>query len=491
MKKIKYILLYLLLISFSNLNADILKSIVIKPNNRLNCYFDTKINTYDSKLSDDKKSVVIEIPNINIEENTKRIVGTKIIEDVYTQKNDNLVRIKVFLDDEYGYTATFLPFSRNLMLEVFKWNEISKAEDHYRTALLALEDNIYPTAIEELIKASKLKHPEAISILGILLQKAEKYDLAKDFYILADSLNSDIQDIYAGLYLITNKEDSISANIHLSNFKSKSGIINIDTLEKNSTIKELINYEDFLFAEKILNDIKDERKTNKKTDSVLTKNFENLFPDKDSTNTEKTTSDFLGSYIEYFIMIIAAIVLLVVYRYLKWRNNKIQELQKADKEKQKKSKNEFNQELKKSKNKIKANSKLIADKYRNEQLKQKNKPEKKETDTKSNQEKLNKIIEDKLKDKVVDEAEKKVSTKKTSNPKVELAMHLAKEQQNIKNKNIETIRNLPADADKLSEVAKKFGIEKGSLEVKKAIDDLENDPEELTKLTEKFSQFRK
>ena len=78
-------------------------------------------------------------------------------------------------------------------------------------------------------------------------------------------------------------------------------------------------------------------------------------------------------------------------------------------------------------------------------------------------------------------------------PKVELALHLQQEQQKIKTRNIDTFsdKEIPMNGDELTEVARRLGVEKNSLETKANLSRLSTDEKSLSKLKEKFSNSEK
>ncbi len=78
--------------------------------------------------------------------------------------------------------------------------------------------------------------------------------------------------------------------------------------------------------------------------------------------------------------------------------------------------------------------------------------------------------------------------KKPLSPKVELAMHLQKEQLKIKDRKISSLRSddMPDDETQLSELSRKTGIEKSGLEIKKNIDVISSDAQKLEQIKEKF-----
>lgn len=493
MRILKKILFILLFVSLSaNSFADQLTSVLIKPNNTVNLYFDNYISKFDTKLSDNKKEISISIPDCNIDENAKRVVGTATIEAVYSDLTNEQLNINIYLDKEFGYTAVFLPFSRNLKVEVFNWSELTKSEDNYRTALLALEDNIYQTALDELNNAAKQKQPQAVSLLGLLQYESGNYNTAKKFLELAIELDSNTPDIFAGLALINlDYGDSVNYSKYFNLFKEKSGrdILNtfsVDSVLQNEFLSLNINYIDSL-----LNHVRAEKERSIKTDSAITEKFPGLFEkSKDSLETSKNNSSIFPWWTEYLLMVIAIVVLLIILRYLKWRNKKLLSMQKD----QTKTKKKFDDILNKQNKNLKVNSNLAAKTYTQAQQNDtREKIYKKAEEEQLNKQKLNDVIKEQLDTKKENALKEIKTSKKKVPPKIELAMHLAKEQQNIKNKNLQYLKykELPADAEKLNEVAQKLGIEKGSLEVKNAIDRISKDPDQVAKLAEKFSQFGK
>ena len=79
--------------------------------------------------------------------------------------------------------------------------------------------------------------------------------------------------------------------------------------------------------------------------------------------------------------------------------------------------------------------------------------------------------------------------KKTVSAKFEIAMNLVEEQRKIKQKNIEKLgKEFIIETSRLNEIARSLGIEKGSLETRKAIENIEKDPEKMQKLLEKFKK---
>lgn len=76
------------------------------------------------------------------------------------------------------------------------------------------------------------------------------------------------------------------------------------------------------------------------------------------------------------------------------------------------------------------------------------------------------------------------------NAKLELALHLQREQQKLKNRSLDELERdkTQFDLDKLTEVAKRLGVEKGALETRKKVEELQSNKESLSKLSSKFKK---
>jgi hypothetical protein len=203
-------------------------------------------------------------------------------------------------------------------------------------------------------------------------------------------------------------------------------------------------------------------------------------------------------------MVFFAILISVLYLYLKWRNKKL-DILKANKG------TRFGKDLINQKEKI--IPKKLSDIYKaNEQSENLSKQiSKKNEESKSidSIDKEKKIADDKMRkevesflksvrnqpkakhENIEDEFEiynDSSQNKQHISAKIELAMNLAEEQKKIKTQHLHELEsiNLPKDLSKLNEISKKLGIEKGGLETKQAIERLLADEEYLDKLKRKF-----
>lgn len=496
------------------------------PLNRVVLGFNDLPPRYSTVLSNDKKKININIPDCQVLESARSLVNNGIIKEIYTTINKRNINISVILSESRGYTCVALPYSKSLIIEVFNWNQLSADEEAYRTALLGLEDNIIESAKKDLITAVKAKNANAAAINGLLLLRLGKPNSALLNLRYAQKAGANISDIYAAMAQIyTLRGDLANARMYSDEFMRQSNLKIVPSIE----IKELLE-KDSSFSEPIdflLELLKDssiaKNDTVKKNDNTKAdKRFDNLF-NKDSVS-QAEDGGILGLYKQfalYFIAIVAALALIILYLYLKWRNKQIQLISNAKTNKIKKPikpepKAKAQKETKESnpaaEKKVKApvnkaleqykkSSGEIFDKVIEDNEEEKFKPKKIE------KKKIEKIEEDVIDSSIEEtnlskqekseldvvvapniESEEKPKSKAIP-AKVELAMHLAQEQQRIRKETLENLNKtgISADKDKLIDMAKSLGIERGSIEAKSSLQKMQTDKETLMKLEQKFN----
>lgn len=479
---LKKLFIILFILTSGIISARTLNNIVISPKNRVNFYFDTTLTNFQTELSEDKNKITLRIKNTFVDEHAKRAMALKPVKDVYVRQMENDLEIFVLLAGKFGYTANFLPYTRNLILEVFKWNELTPSQDKYRTGLLAIQDNVAETAENELSEATRNSHPNASAFLGLLYLKQGKINNAKKCFLAADALNSDINDIYAGLAQIHYlKMDSVNGNKYKDIFLKRSRLNEYVPLDISEDIIDYSAADNKLFfIGKIIN----EAQKDTTQDTVVADNFKNLFPDTLRDTTASSSTSFLPWWTEYVLMVIAAILLIIIYRYVKWRKEQIENTKKKDKQTKKPDSKKFNKELKRSEQNLQINSNLAQKTYQKSQKSNENIPKKRQVQPQKPA---------KIKPEEKAGLQKAKTKKKSLPPKLQLAQHLAREQQSIKNSNLDKLKdfNTKIEPDKLNQVAKQLGIEKGSIETKKTLEQLEKDPQKLSELAKKFSSRNK
>ncbi len=501
-----------------------LRGLAIQPPSRAFLQFDNYPINYKSQLSEDKRRVTIDLPNAQSADTARNRQGSEDISEIYVQSEGRNLKVFISLKEAKGYTAVPLPYSRSVFVEVFNWERLTPAEDSYRTALLALEDDIIAAAKPELIEAARGGVSEATLFLGLLLLAEGKINSALKNLEYAELMQVNLPDLYAALsqiYFI--KKDDTKRAAYAEKFMNLTGAKSISFISI-----PLIIEQDTLITEDISHlIIKQEASfSNAQLDTAINDRFSNLFVDD---SLKEANKDIIpGIYNEVLTLIGGAalvVILLIVLLYLRWRNKQIllnKDLNSMPKSKEKATKKTKQKPTEKtaseaesaptSKEGIEAKKLLANRAYKKPEPQEKTSKEtsslatKSKNDATKSQSESSKTLEDNKKaiesllqtirtskDVVPEEVQatqqpvKKEEKPKNVSAKIEIAMHLAEEQRRIKQKSIESLDNaLSFEQNKLTEVAKKLGIEKGSLETKKAISSIENDSKALEKLKDKF-----
>jgi hypothetical protein len=482
-----------------------IQKLSIDPLNRVNINLSFLPEKFESTLSEDKLKITIKLEETSVNPNERQRSSTGVISDVTVSKVGKNSVISISLKEKRGYNAVILPYSKTLIVEVFQWNQLSVGEDKYRTGLLGFENKIPSVAIKDFSAAVKENIPNAAAFLGIIYLRLGKINSAELCLLLAEKSGSNINDLNAALSQVyTIKHDTIKSKEYEKKFIQKVGInefqflIIPEIIETDSIYTEETGYlKDLLSKSQPMNIVKDS--IIKKVDSALISKNKITLVDSSSIKGFK-----ISDYYEYALMLFFAILISVLYLYLKWRNKKLF-IMKTNKGVR------FGKDLFNQKEKI--IPKKVSDIYKsNEQseILSKQTPVKNneyinidliDHDKKLADEKMRKEVETYLKnvrnqpkskhDNIEDEFEtlkEKSSPKPIISAKIELAMNLAEEQKKIKTRNLHELENInmPKDLSKLSEISKKLGIEKGGLETKQAIERLLADEDYLEKLKRKF-----
>lgn len=496
---LKLIFIYFSIASFllsTNLlfSQNIINSIQVSPLNRFKISFNNLPKVFSSQLSDDKQKIIIKInESFQVVDTVLSFDG--IIKQAAIIANSESCQITLDLGDRRGYTVTSLPYSNSLIVDVFQWNNLSKGEDKLRTSLIALEGNFKESAYNDLISAIKDTTKEAAVILGLNLIKESYLESAAKILEFAEkNLDTTIIELYAGLSDIYNQRN----NLNRSNYYSKKYLQYSKDKKMVFLLSSYVNPEDSIFLNKLsfLDSFKVETKIDTNTimahDSTLVKS-------NDSLLTSENKID--NSIIEYFLYALFALLILIVFFYVKWRNQRIQEIINAKKIKIPNNKSENKSKVSVENKPI---NKILANIYKKQDEKKddtepESKPQKSEMEKINEQAEKTKNLLDIVK-KVQDENKIKQKTdiknqeieqkSQTQVPaRVEIALNIAKEQKRIKEQSLDEFNSilLPTDIEKLNEISKKLGIEMGGFEIRKQIDKIMKSDKEMEELKYKFT----
>lgn len=530
MKYIKHILFLsflLILINTFEVNATELISTKIEPLNRLSLSLTNLDGEINHKLSSDKKKITAEMPNLlNNKFKDTILFGEGIIKQVKFDKSS----VEIELKDVRGYTVAELPYTKEIVIEVFDWNKLSEGEEAYRMALLGLEDDLIEVAKPDLLRAVKSDIADAGTFLGLILLKEGKINSARKNFQFAELKGSSFAENYAALTQIYKiKKDTINSKLYEEKYKEKTGNSNIpqidlpEIIEKDEECLEPVSHLD-----EFLNKYKKEADT---TDKKADNDFKNILA-KDTTTKGIEKIDTYKTIAKYAIAVAAAFALLLLYWYLKWRKKQLEKLEQIKQKtttQQKVNKKEadtINKQKVKKEHKDNKNEKTNNEKQsfgtvidrtiaeevpyiQNIPKQNVAKTENKETET----EKYSINEQDNIKqqqttleypsspEEVSQKAnellaimQENIKKSETNNakiqkqlPTVELASRLADEQKKIKEKQLSNLPEiLELDENKINAISKKIGIEKSGLETRQTLNKIENDEEEISKLSRKF-----
>ncbi|MCL5992423.1 MAG: hypothetical protein M1419_10045 [Bacteroidetes bacterium] len=520
LRKILFILIVSVALAFewqsvySQIN---IQRVVINPLNRATIYCSELPQNYATKLSDDKQKVVLMLKDAVVTDSSREKHATGIISDVYVQSFKKNLEISVILKDKRGYTAAPLIYSRAVMVEVFRWDQLTPAEDEYRTGLLALEANIISSAELSLEKAVSLGNADASVFLGFLRLRQGRVKSALENLMLSYKFQIKIPDAYAALSQI----------MKMNGYRSEAGIL-ADTFYKQTgltSFPEIVvpenpeltdaekNYDSLLkeFSLLLIQDSSDilAKQDSLKKDTTDNKRFQKIFDSKDNDNSEKDAiTQILESFLPegfskvlfVFIVLFIVIFVVLIFAYFRWRKKQVESRRKKPSGTGKDFKT-TNQPTAIARNATIAYQKsgtLVDKKIGSSEVVSKidktlKTEEKLPSEFKQTfEEKLNELAEklDPAKKDILLADREKLSDSSEDvklTAKLELALHLLDEQQKLKEKDSSKFEDseIHTDMSKLKEVAKSLGISKENIQpARSSVDDSK---EMISHLADKFA----
>jgi hypothetical protein len=515
LNKIGFILIGILVFSgYTYAQTKILSSHL--NNSEISIKFDD-IPKFTSELSDSKTQIIFNFASRVTPDSNLLKLSNGNINNINLDNYDKHSVLNIYLNEKRGYTNATLPYSNTLLIYTVDWANLASAEDFFHTALLGLD--IPDVAKGDLLSSAEAGYNKAGFFLGQLFLKEGKLNSAEQAFLFSLKGDMPFADSYAALSLLYGKKgNDFLAKKYKKVFLELSGQAELKNVvipnngEQDSVVeatlafivKDSLNPEDFLIQEYV-----DAKEQSQGTEQAK----------QDST---KKTPDFLNMdevfpvWMKFALWIFLATVLLISYFYLKWRQEQLKILQ----QKQEKL---FSKELDNARKKTKKTAKSKT-------------PQKKQTISPNMKKKIggqNDIVnlyaknqptvpnneEQALKDNDVNAVEnfiaglrppkeEKEKAKIPPRPKddieldlpnmkkqssgiganVEMAMNIAQEQQRIRDKNIQNMQKdeLDRDREALNRIAKELGVDKGSLETKKALENLSQDSDTFSKLADKF-----
>lgn len=502
-----YILTFIIVCAISNnllFAKPTLEKIEIDSSNHIFLYFE-QIPKFTTSLDSSKTGLTVVFKNTFISNQANTIENSGIFQRIYYSKQDSNLILNIKLKEKSGYTTLIEPYSQRVVINLFNWTSLTKSEDLFHTALLALEDTLYDVSEKYLIQSSLLGNPKSAAILGLLYSNQKKINRASKFSEFGQfdaTYFPDIYNILANIYKY--RSDSINFEKYKTQFEKSTAnpyvpisfLDNIPSDTLSETESKILDSLIYSYRLNFQSDTSNDEFTrfNKLFDS-------NYTPTEETTTAQKSSWNALPLWLRAIIGVFVAFLLVLIFQYFRWRNMQIKIKQSKQKEYVKRE-NKDNFSGNRQEKKSPAMSPQMIDTY------VQNQSEAKETINSENQSKSNMqqdtslvITEEKVKQlsnileniKATKEEETLKKNKQSQPPlsaKLELALNLAEEQKRIKQNKIEmSLNEFISTTDKLKSTAQKLGLEENSIEIKQAIDNLINDKTKLQDLQSKFESF--
>jgi hypothetical protein len=344
---IKSLLLASVLLAATNVyGAVTLNKIEINPLNRGIMYLSELPKDIKSSISTDKKSITLRLAGVNFPEKINQINGSGIIKNISLSIAKKELIVILNLTDKRGYSIIHLPFTKAILVDVFDWNTISRADEDYRMGLLALESQNYKLASKFFENSIKLGNPYSSYQLGILYLRNGDYDKAIKIFQFAENKEITINDLYAAFAQAYKKlKNTSKENYYKKLFTTKTGINEITFI----TEEKIFGGDSLAFDnDSILNIFGDSTAIPNVTpinakvndtvsraiappDPLLAKQNEE-FNKKFINVQDQSQIDFI-TYIMYGFIFVCISLLVIIIAYFKWKNNKKLEMERREKAK--------------------------------------------------------------------------------------------------------------------------------------------------------------
>ncbi len=531
------------------LSAESLLEVSSPLDNRVFFKFDSYPNQTTSRLSDDKKQIIINIPETKLDLDQNTFVGKGNISSVDLSYKDNALTIYINLKDAAGYTIAPLKSISMFALETFDWSKINKQEDLYRNSLLAYESGLTDVALEDLRKSDYKNAKD--ELIDILLTTKDYENAVKMSF---DAYNSSNMPIHLAVIseIANNLNDTVKSSKLLKKIESLTGIKGISL---NKSYKLAIASLDSQY-ESELDSLNLDKKEEKNAEQKIAEDrFKNIFSDTETQQDSNAVShilfkDFYGFpwWVEYVLYFVLIAVLLVIYLYLKWRNRQILALKEFSEKKRKieerkekskkyhKESKEVEEDIEKGLAERKKNHESKTTKEEKEEIKEDiDTPEKdekveKQSNFSAEMLKAQQLYSNRTRKETIAKSEETELPRKTNSPenktnrqkrankieqiidairtnssipdeikeepkkrdysglsaKMQLAMKISDQELEEKNKQLSRLENLTDE--ELDRIAKELGTGKASIETKKNLQDLLSDQDALDKLAKKFNK---
>lgn len=505
-------LMFLFAFSFclaqNQVNRPTLSKVEVQGDSLVRLYVDGNV-PFRSSLDSTKTIIKLNLQNTFLNNSVNNIQNTSIFKQIHSYVNKTDVIVEVQLYDKRGYTTFSSPISHQILLNIVDWKNLTKAEDYFHTALLAIEDSVNDAAKKYLQNSILLGNSKAAAVEALLALKNGEINRAlkfSDFGVLSANYLPDILILRANIFKAkgdtfhfkqaAEEYQKITGNSFF-NIKLPKIVIPTDTL----TLNEIALIDSLTQVY---------HNTQAENSEPELKKFEKYFANQDTIkqNKKEISKDFWGLlpfWLQAILVSVAAFVILLLIFYLRWRNLQV----KAKISKTRQSVIETNRQKPTAKTKY---PQAAVNKYQDVEKKAETSSQKsssQKTNTQSpkgtstkmteespiSEEKVKKVEEiiEAIKSAKREQADENITQEedkpqaKTIPAKIEIARSIAEEQKKIKEEKLSEIDNtIYNKTEKLKSVAKKIGIEENTIEMKNSISKLAKDKNSIDLLSSKF-----
>lgn len=324
----------------SILSAAVTLSSIKTESNRAIFYGIGSVENPQVTQNPEKTQLIISLEGVTISEKAHAAFGKGMMNDIDVVQEKGIAKIFIQLKEKQGFTVNKLPYSDALSIDVFSWDKLSSHDDIYRSAQLALSEGLQQQALQNFRLVAEKGHVDAASYLGLELIKQGLYDEALGWLKKGIRGNTTIADAYGGLCQIARVNGmSDEAKSYEKRFCDMTGLrsvldIAVEYQPPLSSINENMNQEEPLSIAAIMVDEEiHQDSTLIRSSAEDTSRFSSLFATNSSSkqsnegiSKEVVNASLMPQWMK--TVSIAAIALLfsaviaMVVMYIRWRKRK-------------------------------------------------------------------------------------------------------------------------------------------------------------------------
>ncbi len=470
-------------------------------NSCVTIYFYKDLPSFKSALADDKLSLTLSFLSLETPpDSIRHLLGKSGITEVYWQISGKTTKLLIRFDDKRGYTIARQPFSRSIAIETFRWNDLSPAEDNYRSGLLAEESasdstaaELYKRAFSGKVAAAALRLCIMAAVVGNIAEAAEWLEKARASGIRSAELTA------VSAYITQAKGDVRGAEIFAERFERQTGqrLIFDRVGDFPPPTTDMLDGEPIPIAASFDEESNVSTKQNTDTVSELDKRFANLFDDKKQpeNNAERSAeSSIIPSWAKTGSLAIMAFFctggFYIGFTYFRWRSARLK--RRKNRPQTPTPTQDFAQELQSAalaQSAMRAYSPAAVDVTIDNVPAEPEQP--KELHTKPTEQSIKSAAGKPLKKTPVQPKEAEPHNEIESlagifpPSEVQLAIRLHSQRRAHKTAALQAFvgNDVPAEHFRLAQTARTLGVEQGGLELKKALD---GDNDHIVRLYQKF-----